>query len=113
MEVADERIRALYPVLPSDYETKQEEASIRCQKFWSGRPCGITLVRDSSLVRFAREGLPDLKRGEMWQLLSGATVLHSLNGPSYYKNLCEAHFNEKSTSLEEIEKVGVASLTLV
>lgn len=63
----------------------------------------ITIVRQPDFHRLIRVGLPNLMRGEIWELTSGAFYLR-LQKPKMYQEMLKAHENEQSLAIEEIEK---------
>ncbi|OQO06065.1 hypothetical protein B0A48_08653 [Cryoendolithus antarcticus] len=62
-----------------------------------------TIVRQPDFHRLVRVGLPNLLRGEIWELTSGAFYLR-LQKPKMYQEMLKAHENEQSLAIEEIEK---------
>ncbi|TKA22765.1 hypothetical protein B0A50_07867 [Salinomyces thailandicus] len=67
----------------------------------NGRNC--TLVRQPDFHRLIRVGLPNLLRGEMWELTSGSFYLR-LQQPKLYQQILAKHAGEGSLAIEEIEK---------
>ena len=62
-----------------------------------------TLVRQPDFHRLIRVGLPNLLRGEIWELTSGAFFLR-LQKPKLYRETLAKHEGEASLAIEEIEK---------
>lgn len=62
-----------------------------------------TLVRQPDFHRLIRVGLPNLLRGEIWELASGAFYLR-LQKPKLYQDMLEKHDGEGSLAIDEIEK---------
>ncbi|KAK3666014.1 GTPase activating protein (GAP) [Elasticomyces elasticus] len=62
-----------------------------------------TLVRQPDFHRLIRVGLPNLLRGEMWELTSGSFYLR-LQSPKQYEETLKKHEGEQSLAIEEIEK---------
>ncbi|KAK5170632.1 GTPase activating protein (GAP) [Saxophila tyrrhenica] len=62
-----------------------------------------TLVRQPDFHRLIRVGLPNLLRGEMWELTSGSLYLR-LQKPKLYAETLKKHEGEGSLAIDEIEK---------
>jgi len=62
-----------------------------------------TLVRQPDFHRLIRVGLPNLLRGEVWELTSGSFYLR-LQKPKLYQQTLEKHEGEGSLAIDEIEK---------
>jgi len=62
-----------------------------------------TLVRQPDFHRLIRVGLPNLLRGEMWELTSGSLYLR-LQKPKLYGETLKKHEGEESLAIDEIEK---------
>lgn len=62
-----------------------------------------TLVRQPDFHRLVRVGLPNLLRGEIWELTSGS-FYHRLQKPKLYQETLAAHEGEGSLAIDEIEK---------
>lgn len=62
-----------------------------------------TLVRQPDFHRLIRVGLPNLLRGEMWELTSGS-LYHRLQKPKLYAEMLKKHEGEGSLAIDEIEK---------
>ncbi|KAK1014098.1 GTPase activating protein (GAP) [Friedmanniomyces endolithicus] len=62
-----------------------------------------TLVRQPDFHRLIRVGLPNLLRGEVWELTSGSFYLR-LQSPKQYEQTLKKHEGEASLAIEEIEK---------
>ncbi|EME45694.1 hypothetical protein DOTSEDRAFT_71404 [Dothistroma septosporum NZE10] len=62
-----------------------------------------TLVRQPDFHRLIRVGLPNLLRGEVWELTSGSFYLR-LQKPKLYQETLAKHKGEGSLAIEEIEK---------
>jgi len=62
-----------------------------------------TLVRQADFHRLIRVGLPNLLRGEIWELASGSFYLR-LQKPKLYAETLRQHEGEGSLAIEEIEK---------
>lgn len=62
-----------------------------------------TLVRQPDFHRLIRVGLPNLLRGEMWELTSGSLYLR-LQKPKLYQETLKKHEGEGSLAIDEIEK---------
>lgn len=62
-----------------------------------------TLVRQPDFHRLIRVGLPNLLRGEVWELSSGAFYLR-LQKPKLYRETLEKYDGEGSLAIDEIEK---------
>jgi TBC1 domain family member 8/9 len=62
-----------------------------------------TLVRQPDFHRLIRVGLPNLLRGEMWELTSGSLYLR-LQKPKLYQETLKKHDGEGSLAIDEIEK---------
>jgi len=62
-----------------------------------------TLVRQPDFHRLIRVGLPNLLRGEIWELTSGAFYLR-LQKPKLYQETLAKHEGQHSIAIDEIEK---------
>ena len=62
-----------------------------------------TLVRQPDFHRLIRVGLPNLLRGEIWELASGSFYLR-LQKPKLYHEMLSKHEGEGSLAIDEIEK---------
>lgn len=62
-----------------------------------------TLVRQPDFHRLIRVGLPNLLRGEVWELTSGSFFLR-LQKPKLYQEMLVKHEGEGSLAIDEIEK---------
>lgn len=62
-----------------------------------------TLVRQPDFHRLIRVGLPNLLRGEIWELTSGSLYLR-LQKPKLYQETLNKHDGEGSLAIDEIEK---------
>lgn len=62
-----------------------------------------TLVRQPDFHRLIRVGLPNLLRGEIWELSSGSFYLR-LQKPKLYQQMLTKHEGEGSLAIDEIEK---------
>ncbi|KAF2485106.1 rab-GTPase-TBC domain-containing protein [Neohortaea acidophila] len=62
-----------------------------------------TLVRQPDFHRLIRVGLPNLLRGEIWELASGAYFLR-LQKPNLYKETLAKYEGQESLAIDEIEK---------
>lgn len=62
-----------------------------------------TLVRQADFHRLIRVGLPNLLRGEIWELTSGSFYLR-LQKPKLYQETLVKHEGEGSLAIDEIEK---------
>ena len=62
-----------------------------------------TLVRQPDFHRLIRVGLPNLLRGEIWELTSGSLYLR-LQKPKQYQETLKKHVGEGSLAIDEIEK---------
>lgn len=62
-----------------------------------------TLVRQPDFHRLIRVGLPNLLRGEMWELTSGAFYLR-LQKPKLYQETLVKYEGQPSLAIDEIEK---------
>lgn len=62
-----------------------------------------TLVRQPDFHRLIRVGLPNLLRGEIWELSSGSFFLR-LQKPKMYQEVLAKHEGEGSLAIDEIEK---------
>ena len=62
-----------------------------------------TLVRQPDFHRLIRVGLPNLLRGEIWELTSGSFYLR-LQRPNLYAETLKKHEGETSLAIDEIEK---------
>jgi len=62
-----------------------------------------TLVRQPDFHRLIRVGLPNLLRGEIWELTSGSFFLR-LQKPKLYQETLVKHEGEGSLAIDEIEK---------
>lgn len=62
-----------------------------------------TLVRQPDFHRLIRVGLPNLLRGEIWELTSGSFFLR-LQKPKLYQQMLSSHEGENSLAIDEIEK---------
>ena len=62
-----------------------------------------TLVRQPDFHRLVRVGLPNLLRGEIWELTSGSFYLR-LQAPKQYQETLAKHQGAESLAIDEIEK---------
>ncbi|KAF2768357.1 TBC-domain-containing protein [Teratosphaeria nubilosa] len=62
-----------------------------------------TLVRQPDFHRLIRVGLPNLLRGEIWEVTSGSFYLR-LQTPTLYRETLAKHDGEGSLAIDEIEK---------
>lgn len=62
-----------------------------------------TLVRQPDFHRLVRVGLPNLLRGEIWELTSGSLYLR-LQKPKLYQETLVKHEGQGSLAIDEIEK---------
>ncbi|GAB7362890.1 hypothetical protein MBLNU230_g3192t1 [Neophaeotheca triangularis] len=62
-----------------------------------------TMVRQPDFHRLIRVGLPNLLRGEIWELTSGSFFLR-LQKPKLYQEMLAKHEGEGSLAIDEIEK---------
>lgn len=62
-----------------------------------------TLVRQPDFHRLIRVGLPNLLRGEIWELTSGSFYLR-LQKPKLYQEMLAKHEGQGSLAIDEIEK---------
>lgn len=62
-----------------------------------------TLVRQPDFHRLIRVGLPNLLRGEIWELTSGSFYLR-LQKPKQYQQTLAKHEGQNSLAIDEIEK---------
>lgn len=62
-----------------------------------------TLVRQPDFHRLIRVGLPNLLRGEIWELTSGSLYLR-LQKPKFYQETLKKHDGQGSLAIDEIEK---------
>ena len=62
-----------------------------------------TLVRQPDFHRLVRVGLPNLLRGEMWEVTSGSYYFR-LQKPKLYEEMLVKHEGEGSLAIDEIEK---------
>ena len=63
----------------------------------------FTLVRLPTFVKLVRIGLPNILRGEIWEICSGAMSKRFMH-PGYYEQLHQENQGKVSLSTEEIEK---------
>lgn len=99
-------IRNLSSEPPLEYEVTQRRLELAWDRFWtSERPFGVPLLRALSLQNYMRQGVPDSKRGLLWQILSGSYALRLLLGTGYYKKLLDDNAETPSVAREEIDKV--------
>ena len=62
-----------------------------------------TLVRQPDFHRLVRVGLPNMLRGEMWEVTSGS-YYYRLQKPKLYQETLAKHEGEGSLAIDEIEK---------
>lgn len=62
-----------------------------------------TLVRQPDFHRLVRVGLPNLLRGEIWEVTSGSYYFR-LQKPKLYQEMLAKHEGEGSLAIDEIEK---------
>jgi hypothetical protein len=62
-----------------------------------------TLVRQADFHRLIRVGLPNLLRGEIWELASGSFYLR-LQKPKLYQETLAKYEGQGSLAIDEIEK---------
>lgn len=62
------------------------------------------MLRALSVLKYLREGVPDSKRGLLWQILSGSYALRLLQGGGYYAKLLGDNAETPSMAREEIDK---------
>ncbi|KAI8877042.1 TBC-domain-containing protein [Backusella circina FSU 941] len=63
----------------------------------------LTLVRQPAFARMIRSGVPNILRGEIWELCSGSIFLRFKNA-NLYEEILESHKDRVCPSLREIEK---------
>jgi len=97
-------VHQLYPTVNDDYFMKQRVFEENWKKFFSDRKFGRVLLRDKQLIDFVRRGIPDAKRGEVWQILSGSMHYRMVKGPNYYQSLLDHNSSVPSSSIDDIEK---------
>lgn len=61
------------------------------------------MIRLPTFVKLVRIGLPNVLRGEIWEICSGSIYKRYINR-GYYEKLHEDHIGHHSLSTEEIEK---------
>uniref|UniRef100_A0A6B2L074 Rab-GAP TBC domain-containing protein n=1 Tax=Arcella intermedia TaxID=1963864 RepID=A0A6B2L074_9EUKA len=99
-----ERVYPIYVSVDEAYFQKQRLLEEQWEKFFSVRKFGRILIRDKKLVEFVHQGVPDSKRGVLWQVLSGSSNSQMLKEQNYYENLLESHRNLPSLAAEDIDK---------
>lgn len=63
----------------------------------------LTMIRLPTYGKLVRVGLPNLLRGEIWEVSSGAMYLRFAN-QGLYQEILEKYKDQESISTEEIEK---------
>ncbi|ORX58362.1 TBC-domain-containing protein [Piromyces finnis] len=63
----------------------------------------LTILRTPTFTKLVRIGLPNVLRGELWEICSGSIYLRFLN-QGYYEKILEKYAGHVSLSTEEIEK---------
>jgi hypothetical protein len=63
----------------------------------------LTLVRQPAFARMIRSGIPNILRGEIWELCSGSMFLRFRNA-NLYEDILELHKDQACPFLREIEK---------
>ncbi|ORY07182.1 TBC-domain-containing protein [Neocallimastix californiae] len=63
----------------------------------------LTILRTPTFTKLVRIGLPNVLRGEIWEICSGSIYLRFLN-QGYYQKILEKYAGHVSLSTEEIEK---------
>ncbi|KAI8990953.1 rab-GTPase-TBC domain-containing protein [Mycotypha africana] len=90
-----------YPVNP---KSSKEKSKVKLWKIYfqeNGR--NLTMIQLSTFGKLVRVGLPNLLRGEIWEVSSGAMYLRFAN-QGVYQEILAKYKDQKSTSTEEIEK---------
>lgn len=89
---------------PGDSRKLKEKSKMR---LWTdylrlhGR--NITLLRYPQFTRLVQVGLPNLLRGEIWEVASGS-IFQRMKNPGVYEKLLKDHEGQTNLSTEEIEK---------
>jgi len=63
----------------------------------------ITLLRYPQFTRLVQVGLPNMLRGELWEVASGS-IFQRMGNPGVYEKLLKDHEGQTNLSTEEIEK---------
>jgi hypothetical protein len=63
----------------------------------------LTLIRLPTFIKLVRVGLPNMLRGELWEICSGS-IYKRFENEGYYEKLHQTNADIKSLSIEEIEK---------
>ncbi|KAI9478329.1 MAG: rab-GTPase-TBC domain-containing protein [Benjaminiella poitrasii] len=90
-----------YPESPKKSKDKSKTKLWRL--YFQENGWNLSMIRLPTFGKLVRVGLPNLLRGEIWEIASGAIYLRFENQGLYHEIL-EKYKGQKSTSTEEIEK---------
>ncbi|KAK9459287.1 rab-GTPase-TBC domain-containing protein [Lipomyces oligophaga] len=89
---------------PGDARKLRDKTKLRLwAEYFRDHGRNLTLIRLPTFQKLIRVGLPNVLRGELWELTSGSMLLRLAN-PSVYQNLLKEHEGRRSLAIEEIEK---------
>jgi hypothetical protein len=89
---------------PENSKRSKDKSKLKLWRLYfqeNGR--NLTMVRVPTYGKLVRVGLPNLLRGEIWEVSSGAMYLRFAN-PGLYQDILEKYKDQESISTEEIEK---------
>eukprot|EP01119_Soliformovum_irregulare_P019434 TRINITY_DN6147_c0_g1_i1.p1 TRINITY_DN6147_c0_g1~~TRINITY_DN6147_c0_g1_i1.p1 ORF type:complete len:775 (-),score=207.57 TRINITY_DN6147_c0_g1_i1:598-2922(-) len=96
---------------PSLVEQFDASDEIKREKIWQayldkhsqGNPYAISMVQTLKAKKLLREGIPNILRRPLWQVLSGSRSRMQAK-PGYYTQLLHHYRNQQTEAMDEIEK---------
>ncbi|KAL6078078.1 GTPase activating protein (GAP) [Balamuthia mandrillaris] len=86
----------------ADYIKKAEEQTKYWEAYIRRHGWGSEVIKTTRLHSLIKEGIPDILRGTMWQVLLGS--IYTLNiKPGYYQSILQAHSSRVSRATKEID----------
>ncbi|KAL0082919.1 rab-GTPase-TBC domain-containing protein, partial [Phycomyces blakesleeanus] len=89
---------------PDEVDTSMDILKIRqWRDYFSAYGCNLTMLQIPKLSELVRSGLPNILRGEIWEVSSGA-IYRRFDNKEEYKDILKMHKDRTSLSTHEIEK---------